>query len=105
MWSGCQQGGRHRLGPAHLLRSTAAFNTHPPSFHGVLTPLPHAGPTSVPSNTDIQGMKANTGGAGGGRKRKNVKPKRRGPSNEEDDALGDHDLVVILHPAQRSLDL
>lgn len=30
---------------------------------------------------------------------------RRGPSDEEDDALGDHDLVVVLHPAQRGLDL
>lgn len=26
-------------------------------------------------------------------------------SDEEDDALGDHDLVVVLHLAQRSLDL
>lgn len=30
---------------------------------------------------------------------------RRESSDEEDDALRDHDLVVVLHPAQRSLDL
>lgn len=61
-------------------------------------------------NTVIQEMKAK---AGRSRERKYIRnvlgraPNFRNEfsSDEEDDALGDHDLVIVLHFAQCSLDL
>lgn len=59
-------------------------------------------------NTVIRGMKAKMGQERKyGRNFLGRTPKFRdeASSDEEDDALRDHDLVVILHLAQGSLDL
>lgn len=56
-------------------------------------------------NTVIQGMKAKTGGNRERKYGKNIRGRAPKFSDEEDDALRDHDLVVILHLAQGSLNL
>lgn len=84
------------------------------SFHypPKLPPSPASASSHVPQlqlNSVIPGMKVKSG-RGVGREHEETSwqdptVQRRGLSDEEDDALGDHDLVVVLHLAQRSLDL
>lgn len=72
--------------------------------------LCHVSPNFGSINTVIPEMKTKTGGSRERKHGRNVLGRAlmfrdEFSSDEEDDALGDHDLVVILHLAQRSLDL